>query len=238
MRHAAAFVIVGAALAAVAGAQTLDKELVATISGPAIDRAVISELLWDGGTLVIQSAVLQPNGQLIPRYFAAPAANMELQRLDAVPASAERFWKMKSSRVSPTGLGTIRSRHDSQLPMFGVGTQQNRLLNAVEFGAMDTTHEFRVGRLMFHSRKGPEPPYDGEVWAWSPPQLNRLAYVDGKGDLWIARADGTRAERILRGPITLPAWSEEGSLIAVAERKEDGARWDVSIVRVPERFRR
>lgn len=95
----------------------------------------------------------------------------------------------------------------------------------------------RLGKVLIHSRKGPEPPYDGEVWAWSGPELNRIAYVDHQGDLWIAHADGKRPERILRGPVTLPAWSEDGRLIAVTERKDDGARWDISVVRVPERFR-
>jgi len=76
------------------------------------------------------------------------------------------------------------------------------------------------------------------VWAWSEPELNRIAYVDGKGDLWIARADGKGADRLMKGPVSLPAWSEDGSLIAVTERKDDGARWDISIVRVPERFRK
>jgi Tol biopolymer transport system component len=102
---------------------------------------------------------------------------------------------------------------------------------------MDVTHQFRLGGLLIHSRRGSEPPYDGEVWAWSGPELNRIAYVDEKGDLWIARADGKRAERVLRGPVTLPAWSEDGRLIAVTERRDGGARWDISIVRVPERFR-
>jgi hypothetical protein len=237
MRHLLASVLVVSVLAPAAAAQTLDKELVASISGPMLDRGIVSELLWDGGTLIIQSAVVQPDGQLLPRYFAAPASNMELQRLDAAPASAERYWKMKASRVSPTRLGTINARRDSQLPMFGVGTQQNRLMNAVEFGKMDVTHEFRLGKQVIHVRKGLEPPYDGEVWAWSSPEFNRIAYVDEKGDLWIAHADGKRAERILRGPVTLPAWSEDGRLIAVTERKNGGARWDISIVRVPERFR-
>ena len=50
-------------------AQTLDKELVASISGPVLDRGIVSELLWDGGTLIIQSAVVQPDGQLTPRYL-------------------------------------------------------------------------------------------------------------------------------------------------------------------------
>jgi hypothetical protein len=229
--------LIAAVLVPTTAAQNLDKELVASISGPALDRGIVSELLWDGGTLIIQSAVVQSDGQLTPRYFAAPAANMDLQRLDAAPASAEHYWKMKSSRVSPTRLGTISARHDAQLPMFGVGTTQNRLLNAVEIGKMDVTHQFRLGGLLIHSRRGSEPPYDGEVWAWSGPELNRIAYVDEKGDLWIARADGKRAERVLRGPVTLPAWSEDGRLIAVTERRDGGARWDISIVRVPERFR-
>ena len=237
MRHVLASALIAAVLVPTTAAQNLDKELVASISGPALDRGIVSELLWDGGTLIIQSAVVQPDGQLTPRYFAAPAANMDLQRLDAAPVSAEHYWKMKSSRVSPTRLGTISARHDTQLPMFGVGTTQNRLLNAVEIGKMDVTHQFRLGGLLIHSRRGTEPPYDGEVWAWSGPELNRIAYVDEKGDLWIARADGKHAERVLRGPVTLPAWSEDGRLIAVTERKDGGARWDISIVRVPERFR-
>jgi len=238
MRHVLASASIAILLASAGIAQTLDKELVATISGAALDRGIVSELLWDGGTLIIQSAVVEPDGQLKPRYFAAPAANMELQRLAAAPASAERYWKMKSSRVSPTRLGTIVARRDSQMPMFGVGSQQSRLLNAVEFGGMVITQEFHLGKLLIHSRKGAEPPYDGEVWAWSEPELNRIAYVDGKGDLWIARADGKGTDRLMRGPVTLPAWSEDGRLIAVTERKDDGARWDISIVRVPERFRK
>jgi hypothetical protein len=237
MRHALAGTLFAIMISAPALGQTLDKELVASISGPALDHGIVSELLWDGGTLIIQSAVVQADGQLAPRYFAAPAGNMTLQRLAAAPASADRYWKMKSSRVSPTRLGTITVKRDSQMPMFGVGTQQNRLLNAVEFGGMDVTHDVRLGRTVIHSRKSAEPPYDGEVWAWSPPQLGRIAYVDAKGDLWIAHADGSRSERILRGPVTLPAWSDDGQLIAVTERKDDGAQWDVSIVRVPERFR-
>src|ERR1043166_6636826 len=180
-------------------AQTLGKELVATFSGPPTERAIGSELLWDGGTLIIQSTALQVDNQLVPTYFAAPGPHMELRRLEAAPASADHYWKVKSNRVSPTGLGTIRIRSDTQPQMFGVGTQQARLLNAVGFGSMDVTHELLLGRRTIHTRKGPEPPYDGEVWAWSRPEQNRIAYVDGKGDLWIARADGNGAERILRG---------------------------------------
>jgi hypothetical protein len=69
------------------------------------------------------------------------------------------------------------------LPGRVVPTQQDRLLNAAAFGSMNITHEVRLGRLLLHSGKGPEPTYDGEVWAWSGRELNRIAYVDGQGDL-------------------------------------------------------
>jgi hypothetical protein len=238
MRHALSLVLLGIALTAPAGTQTLDKELVATLSGPVLERAIVSELLWDGGTLIIQSAAMQSDGRLLPRYFAAPGPHMELRRLTAAPEGAEHYWKMKASRLSPTGLGRITDRSDSKLPMYGIGRLEQRMANAVDMGGTVTTYELLLGRLTLHSRNSTPPPYDGEVWGWSRPDVNRIAYVDGKGDLWTAGADGVGADRLMRGPFTLPAWSDDGRLIAVAERKDGGARWDISIVRVPEQFRK
>jgi hypothetical protein len=86
MRHVLTLALIVVAFVTAARAQTLDKELVATISGATIERAIVSELLWDGGILIIQSAALQADGQLTPNYFAAPGANMELRRLEAAPA--------------------------------------------------------------------------------------------------------------------------------------------------------
>jgi hypothetical protein len=37
----------------------------------------------------------------------------------------------------------------------------------------------------------------------------------------------------MRGNFTLPAWSDDGRAIAVAERKDGGRRWEVSLVRLP-----
>jgi len=102
---------------------------------------------------------------------------------------------------------------------------------------MDITQEFRLGKLLLHSRKSPEPPYDGEVWAWSGPELNRIAYVDGKGDLWVAMADGRNPQRLLKGNFVLPAWSDDGKAIAVAERVGGGRKWDISVVLLPENLR-
>ena len=95
----------------------------------------------------------------------------------------------------------------------------------------------RLGRLLLHERTDGREPYDGEVWSWSPAELNRIAYVDGKGGLWIASADGRDARRVLKGDFTLPAWSDDGRSIAVAERKDGGRRWDISVVLLPDSFR-
>jgi hypothetical protein len=75
------------------------------------------------------------------------------------------------------------------------------------------------------------------LWSWSPAELNRIAYVDGKGDLWVASASGSGARRLLKGDFTLPAWSDEGSAIAVAEKKDGGRRWEISLILLPEELR-
>jgi Tol biopolymer transport system component len=67
--------------------------------------------------------------------------------------------------------------------------------------------------------------------------LNRIAYVNGKGDLWVASADGRSPQRLLKGDFTLPAWSDDGRTIAVAERKDAGRRWDIVLVMLPPELR-
>lgn len=218
-------------------AQSVEKELVATISGPAIDRAVVSEILWAGGTLVIQTVAAQKDGTLAARYFAAPGAGMTLKALAAPPAGSERYWTRKASRTSPTGLGTITLGSDAKMPMYGIGSLQTRINDAVNMGGTIRTHTMRLGGVTLHTRRDVEP-YDGEIWSWSPPEINRIAWVDDQKQLWIARADGGAAERIARGDYTLPAWSDDGRLLAVAERKDGGRRWDIVVLHLPEKYRR
>jgi hypothetical protein len=219
------------------GAQSADKELVATISGPTLSRGIVSGLAWDGGTLIIQTVAIQNDGTRSARYFTAAGPRMELRPLPAAPPGGDRYWAMKSSRISPSGIGKITSNDDSKLPMYGIASQERRLLDAMDMGGPRVTHELRLGALLLHRRFNVAP-YDGEVWSWSPPELNRVAYVDEKGDLWIAQADGRGAERVLKGTFTLPAWSEDGLVLAIAERKNDGAKWEVSVIHLPEKYRR
>jgi hypothetical protein len=215
-----------------------DKELVATISGPILRGGIVAGLAWDGGTLIIQSAAMDANGALKADYFESPGKDMEIVALKVPPAAVERYWRFKSNRMSPTGLGKITSARDAKMPMYGVGSLERRISDAYDMGGVQQTHELRLNTLIIHSRSSDVEPYDGEVWSWSPAELNRIAYVDAKGDLWIARADGHDADRILKGNFTLPAWSEDGRTLAIAERKDNGRKWDISVIHLAEKYRR
>ena len=213
-----------------ASAQRAEKELILSISGPDLRDGIISEITWDGGALLLQGVFADPEGALKAQYFVVPTERVTLmKRDDQTPASLE-YWRTKANRVSPTGLGRISSKSDTQMPQFGIGNLERRLGDAVDMGGTQTRTTLRLGNLVLLDRPGAEP-YDGETWSWSPLELNQIAYVDAKGDLWIAGADGRGARRILKGNFTLPAWSPDGRSIAIAERK-DHRRWDISLVHV------
>jgi hypothetical protein len=232
------FVVAVLTLPASVAGQRSEKELVATISGSTLNGGMVSELAWDGSVLFIQTVAMEPSGVMKPSYFTVPGPGMEVLASAEPPAALDRYWKMKSSRLSPTGMGRISDTHDTKMPMYGIASQEQRLADAHEMGGTVQTHALMLHDLTIHSRTSGVPPYDGEVWAWSPAELNRIAYVDGKGDLWVARADGRAAERLLKGNYTLPAWSADGRTLAVAERKDGGRTWEISVVHLHERFRR
>ena len=211
--------------------QSSEKILIASIDPGEVEQGAVAELVWEGAELVVLIAV--PRGSNFePRFYALPGPGVSLRRLPAPPAGRDEYWKKKASRLSPTGLGRIEKSSDSKMPMLGIGSLEQRLGNAADFGAMDQTFEVRLNSRVLHERKQRDV-YDGEVWAWSPAEQNQIAYVDGKGDLWIARADGARPQRLLKGDFLLPAWSLDGRAIAVVERNTSKKRWDVFVVTVP-----
>jgi hypothetical protein len=217
------------ALAAATGsAQQAEKVRLLSISGPDLRDGIISEITWDGGALLIQGVFAQADGALQAQYFVVPTDRVTLMRREDQTEASIEYWRRKANRVSPTGLGRISSKSDTQMPQFGVGSLERRIADAVDMGGTQTRIILRLGDLIILDRPGPEP-YDGETWSWSPLELNKIAYVDGKGDLWTADADGRRARRILKGSYTLPAWSPDGRAIAIAERI-DHRRWDISLV--------
>jgi hypothetical protein len=226
-----------AGAAALQGDQTVERQHVLSITAPEIDNGILSEITWDNGALLLQGVVANPDGSLSGRYLVIPAKATAMERRKDQTDASVAYWLQKAKRVSPTGIGTIVSGTDSRMPIYGIANLQTRIGDAVDMGGMQKKVTIRLGRLVMHERDDGREPYDGEVWSWSPPELNRIAYVDGKGDLWIAAADGRNASRILRGDFTLPAWSDDGRAIAVAEKKEGGRRWDISVVLLPENLR-
>jgi hypothetical protein len=220
-----------------ASAQAVEKQHVLTITAPDIDGGILSEITWDNGALLLQGVMANPDGSLSGRYLLVPAQGTELRKLTAHTDASEKYWERKARRTSPTGLGSITSATDSKMPMYGIASLETRMGDAHNMGGMQKKLIFRLGRLVMHERTDGREPYDGEFWGWSPAELNRVAYVDGSGDLWIARADGRDAQRILKGDFTLPAWSDDGKAIAVAERKDGGRKWDISVILLPEPLR-
>jgi len=230
------FLVLCAALAT-AGDQAVERQKVLSIAASDIDEGLLSEITWDNGALLLQGVVANPDGSLSGRYVVIPAKGTALSKLkDPTPASIE-YWDRKSKRTSPTGLGNVTLTVDSKMPMYGVASLENRMNDANDMGGMRKKATVKVGRLVIHEREDGHEPYDGEVWSWSPAELNRIAYVDGKGDLWVAMADGRNPQRLLKGNFILPAWSDDGKAIAVAERVDGGRKWDISVVLLPENLR-
>ena len=231
--------VLGAAIAAAAAedGQAVERQHVLTITAPDIDNGILSEITWDKGALLMQGVVANPDGSLSGRYVIVPAKATTLAKLKEQTSESIAYWDRKSKRTSPTGIGSITVATDSKLPMAGIASLERRMGDAHDMGGMQKRTTFRLGRLVLHDREDGREPYDGELWSWSPAEINRIAYVDGKGDLWIAAADGHNAQRLLKGDFTLPAWSDDGKAIAVAERKDGGRTWDISVVLLPENLR-
>jgi hypothetical protein len=222
---------------ALPGDQGVERQHVLSITAPDIDGGILSEITWDNGALLLQGVVANPDGSLSGRYVVVPAKGTTLARLKEQTDASTDYWTRKSKRISPTGIGRITTTSDSKLPLYGIASLEQRINDAVDMGGMQKKIIVRLGKLILHERDNTVEPYDGEVWSWSPADLNRIAYVDGNGHLWVASADGRNARRLLKGNFTLPAWSDDGKAIAVAEKKDGGRQWDISVVLLPQDLR-
>lgn len=219
-------------------AQNAEQQLVLTITAEQLKGGVVSEIMWDGGLLVLQGVFARPSGELEAQYFVQSARGVALEARATPTEGAVKYWNAKSKTVSPTGLGRITTGKDAKMPMYGIASQEQRMDDAADMGGTQVMHSIRLGELLLHERSGNIPPYDGELWGWSAAELNLIAYVNKGGDLWIASADGKHPQRVLKGNFLLPAWSEDGRQIAVAERKNGGKKWEISIITLPPSLRR
>src|SRR5512132_4339299 len=144
--------LVALGCAPVVHAQNVEKQTVLTITSEQIEGGILSEITWDGGVLMLQGVIAQPDGQLAARYFVMPAQGITLEkRKDPTPA-AEKYWRLKSNRISPTGLGKITGGSDQTLPMYGIAGgregQQQRISDAISMGGMQEKHVLQIGSLV------------------------------------------------------------------------------------------
>ena len=226
-------ILVALLLPCVCFAQNAEKRHIVTITSAQLKGGVVSEITWDGGVIVLQGVFANPDGSLNPQYWVTPVDGVRLEQRTSHTDASAKYWEMKARTLSPTGLGRIAISTDESLPMYGIGNLQRRVNDNVDHGGTQKRHIAKLGTAILYERTGGPPPYEGEVWGWSAPELNRIAYVDKSGDLWIAHADGSRRERVLKGNFTLPAWSDDGRQIAVAEMKGRGEKWDIYVVTIP-----
>ncbi|HXG54089.1 MAG TPA: hypothetical protein VNJ03_01805 [Vicinamibacterales bacterium] len=217
--------------------QSAEKRVIVTITAAELKGGVISEIAWDRGTIVLQGVFVNPDGTLAAQYFVTPADQVRLEQRTEHTMESAQYWESKARTLSPTGIGRITTTTDTKLPMYGIASQAQRMSDAVDMGGTQKLHVVRLNKLTLYERTSDAVPYAGEVWSWSPAELNRITYVDKGGDLWVAGADGSRPQRLLKGNFTLPAWSDDGRLIAVAEQKNGGKNWQISIVHVPVQHR-
>ena len=81
----------------------------------------MSEITWDGGTLLLQGIFAEPGGELKTQYFVVPTESTKLEHRDTQTDASLEYWRKKASRTSPTGLGRIQIGSDTKMPQFGLG---------------------------------------------------------------------------------------------------------------------
>src|SRR5687768_8726904 len=113
-------------------AQNAERQLVMTITSEQLHGGVVSEITWDGGTLVLQGAFATPAGELSAKYFVQPARGVALEERQSHTVASARYWEVKSKPTSPTGIGRITTSKDEKLPMYGIASQEQRMGDAAD----------------------------------------------------------------------------------------------------------
>jgi Tol biopolymer transport system component len=170
----------------------------------ALDRLYLPSWSPDGSTIVYQDKEGQSVGNLFLLDVASGAVR-QLTDLEQVPTD---FWEMSSAFVSggdtvvftwPTGTGKGLRHGLWSVPV--TGGEPTHILRG-NAGWVDASP---VGSRIVFSDVGL-------------PRETSPIYV---GDLWIADADGSNAERLVDGHISLSRWSPDGTRISYDDEKLD-----------------
>src|SRR5688572_30039837 len=109
-------------------AQNAEKRVIVTITANELKGGVVSEITWDAGTIVLQGVFANPDGSLAAQYWVTPAENISLQQRTSHTPSSAHYWDTKSRTTSPTGLGKITTATDAKMPMYGIASQEQRMI--------------------------------------------------------------------------------------------------------------
>ena len=160
-----------------------------------------------------------------------PAKGTTLARLKDQTDASIGYWEKKSKRLSPTGLGQISTRLDSKMPMYGIASLEQRMSDAADMGGMQQKTVVRLGKLVLHERDERRARRTTAKSGRGRPRSSIASPTStATGISGSPPPTGATPRRLLKGDFTLPAWSDDGKAIAVAEKKDGGRRWDISVV--------
>src|SRR3954471_18157677 len=80
------------------GGTAVERQHVLSITAADIDGAMLSEITWDAGALLLQGVVANPDGSLSGRYVVIPANGTTMAKLKEQSTTSLDYWDRKSRR--------------------------------------------------------------------------------------------------------------------------------------------
>jgi len=194
----------------------------------------LRRLAWseDGTQFCVQTVDGDPPNEKTRVYLVA-AASGSITSIDAAPAWADKYWAMKSDRVSPTDPSVVIDVEQTHETMkYGTGSagaidQADRSTGGV------TTSGSNVDRAALSERRNvvrltvlgevisefvDQRAVPGLMFGWGPPGSAILAYTDREGHLMLL--DLRKHKQTVAGvrDALLPAWSADATRLAYVRK--------------------
>jgi hypothetical protein len=202
--------------------------------GKAEARGVATRMAWspDGEWLYVRVSTFDRWSNEAVRHLLVETQGKRTQDLGDEPSWLPRYWNTKSALASPTVASwriKIDTRED-QVRTTNVPREGNIGQHVADPGAgMDEVVRKAVnssqkvlfedyvlnGRVISSAINDHVVP--GRTFAWAPPPVALVAFVDAKGKLQLMNRAGARREVKGAKKPSLPAWSEDGRRLAFVQ---------------------
>jgi hypothetical protein len=211
-------------------------------------RGVATRLAWspDGEWLYLRVSKFDRWSNETVRHVLAEVRGSRVQDLGDEPAWLPRYWNVKSALTSPV-VATWRIKIDTredQVRTTNVPREGNIGQHGDPGAGMDET----VRKAALASQKALFEDFvlnghviasaindhvmPGRMFAWAPPPLAVMAFVDAKGKLRLMnQAGATREVKGARKP-SIPAWSEDGHRLAYAQGSSSSSDVVIKVVEI------